>query len=112
MISRRQQRKGNRLADDLQTNLETARQRWNQTVQPIEQELTAQIETIDQQAEQLDVARHQRSFWQLEHSTATDRLATLNHEIARIEHHADVPTVDRDALRRQPPGREPPGLAR
>jgi AAA domain/Viral (Superfamily 1) RNA helicase len=111
-LSRRQQRKHSHLVEDLRADREAARQRWHQLVRPVEQRLGDQIDTLDRQAEQLGITRHQRAFWRLEHPTAVDRLAALNREIARLEHHANIPTADRDALRRRPPGREPPGLAR
>jgi conjugative relaxase-like TrwC/TraI family protein len=110
--SRRGQRKHARLAEALGAELDEATQLWNRDVAPIEHDLLDQLETLADQAQRLDTARYHRDSWTLVHASVLDRLAALDHEIARLEHHANVPVLDRDALRRPPPGREPPGLAR
>ena len=110
--SRRQQRKHARLAENLQPELEEARRIWDQAVAPIERDLLEQLDALGTEAERLESARYHRDSWTLTHKPVLDRLTALDHEIARLEHHAQVPVVNQEALRRPAPGREPPGLAR
>ena len=110
--SRRQQRKYARVAENLQPELDEARRLRDQVIAPLERGLLDQLDTLEGEADRLETARYHRDSWALVHGTVVDRLAALNHEIARLEHHADVPVVNPEALRRPPPGREPPGLAR
>ena len=79
---------------------------------PDEHKTLDQLDTLDSETERLKTVRYHRDSWSLVHKPVLDRLAALDHEIARLEHHADVPVVNQEALRRPPPGREPPGLAR
>ena len=110
--SRRQQRKHARLGENLQPDLHEARRLWDRVITPIEGDLLDQLDTLGNVADQLETARYHRDSWTLVHTPVLDRLAALDHEIARLEHHADVPVVNQEALRRPPPGHEPPGLAR
>ena len=112
MNSRRQARKHARLAESLQPELDEARRLWDQVITPIERDLLEQLDALGTEAERLESARYNRDSWTLTHKPVLDRLAALDHEIARLEHHADIPVVNQQALGRPLPGREPPGLAR
>lgn len=112
IASRREQRKHARLVENLQPELDEAWRHWEQDITPIERDLLDQLDTLDSETDRLKTVRYHRDSWSLVHKPVLDRLAALDHEIARLEHHADVPVVNQEALRRPPPGREPPGLAR
>ncbi|MDE0803964.1 MAG: hypothetical protein OSA99_11635, partial [Acidimicrobiales bacterium] len=88
-----------------------AREIWRSAGGPMEQELTAQLEVLDDAQEQLGVERAQREAWLLEHPTALRRLATLDHEAQRLELETGITTPDQVMLRTPTPSPSGPGLA-
>jgi len=99
-LSRRQRRRAEAVVADHQARVAVATRQWRVCGHETEQELLSAIEAIDETSTSLDLHRHRRSFWQLEHPAATRRLTAVGHQIATLEYQAGVPASE-------PPHRPP-----
>ena len=98
-LSRWQRRKANSVVEQHQHEVHQANEAWLSVGGPIEDDLTAQLEELDNAQAQLRVERLQRKAWLLEHPTAVERLTALDHELQRLQPDRGLSTVDETRLR-------------
>ena len=112
-LSRWQRHKANSVVEQHQHEVHQANEAWLSVGGPIEDDLTAQLEELDNAQAQLSVERLQREAWLLEHPTAVERLAALDHEAQRLQLETGLITPDQAKLRTPTPspGRSVPGFA-